>query len=243
MKRVVLSDASEVASNIYVSQALEKDDSIQTEKDQEELERYAKLLGGRMRDLQMYVRRIKSGDKPNEAFNGLTQQAIEQLSQVFLTSSSDYGFNVSQAWQIIKLLSVKPEVDYQDIFLLPMFKAHTFQILQSMENAELIRLVRVDGVVTKIIPAKPLFYSAFKNMVNDPEIYRAIEKECLLGKIEFETNCIRKFAEDLGKFKETPEPKLFKERIKYLSGKIETGTAVITECEKEMAKLKDTNKK
>ncbi|KAG0680324.1 mitochondrial escape protein 2 [Pichia californica] len=239
LKRVVLSDASEVASNVYVSHALEKDNAIQTEKDQEELENYTKLLGGRMRDLQMFVRRIKSGDMPKEAFQGLTQQAIEQLSQVFLTSAADYGFNVSQAWQVIKLLSQKPEVDYKDVFLLPMFKANTFKVLQSMENAELIRLVRVDGVVTKIIPAKPVFYYAFKEMVNDPEIYRAIEKECLLGKIEFETNRIRKFAEDLGKFKETPEPKLFKERLKYLSGKIEAGTTVINECEQDMAKLKD----
>lgn len=240
LKRVVLSDASELASNIYVNHALKKDNNIQTEKDQDELDKYAKLLGGRMRDLQMYVRRIKSGDSPKEAFDGLTQQAIEQLSQVFLTSAADYGFNVSQAWQVIKLLSEKPEVDYNDIFLLPMFKGNTFKILQSMENAELIRLVRVDGVITKIIPARPVFSIAFKQMVNDPEIYRAIEKECLLGKIEFETNRIRKFADDLSKFKEVPEPKLFKERLKYLGGKIEAGTASINQCEQEMLKLKDS---
>ena len=108
-----------------------------------------------------------------------------------------------------------------------------------MENAELIRLVRVDGVVTKVIPAKPVFSVAFKQMVSDPEIYRAIEKECLLGQIEFETNRVRKFAEDLNKFKEVPEPKLFKERLKYLGGKIETGTASINRCEQEMVELKE----
>lgn len=240
LKRVVLSDASEIASNVYVTRALEKLKLTETEKDAETLRKYTSLLGGRMRDLQMFVRRIKTGDTPQEAFEGLTQQAIEQLSQVFLTSAKvDYDFNISQAWQIIKLLSKEPEIDYKEVFLLPMFKANTFKILQSMENAELIRLIRVDGVVTKIVPAKPVFAVAFKEMVNDPSIYCAIEKECLLGKIEFETNRVRKFAEDLNKFKEVPEPKLFTQRLRYLSGKIETGTAAISECEKEMVKLKD----
>ena len=76
-------------------------------------------------------------------------------------------------------------------------------------------------------------------MMNDPEIYKAVQKECLLGMIEFETNRIRKFIEELNKFKEVPEPKLFKERLQYLSGKIEGGSKVITECEKEMMKLKE----
>jgi hypothetical protein len=241
LKRVVLSDASQVASNVYMKHALEKFDKFDSEKYQADLEMYTNMLGGRMRDLQMFVRRIKSGDTPQEAFEGLTQQAVEKLSQVFLTSSKDYGFNVSQAWQIIKLLSEKPEIYYEDVFLLPMFKANTFNILQSMENVELIRLIRVDGVITKIVPAKPVFAVAFNQMVNDPEFYRAIEKECLLGQIEFETNRIRKFIEELNKFKEVPEPKLFKERLNYLSGKIEGGSKVIAECEKQMMRLKGVN--
>lgn len=239
LKRVVLSDASPNAANVFVNHALAKFPEFQNEKIQEELSTYTPLLGGRMRDLQMFVRRMKSGDSPKEAYDGLTQQAVEQLSQVFLTTKKDYGFNISHAWQIIKLLSIKPEINYEDVFLLPMFKAQSYQILQSMENAELVRLIRVDGVVTKIVPAKPVFESAFKMMVNDPVIYRAVEKECLLGKIEFETNRIRKFIEELNKFKEVPEPKLFKERLQYLSGKIEGGSKVIAECEKEMLKLKD----
>jgi hypothetical protein len=239
LKRIVLSDASEIASNIYVEHSLGKDKKFDLEKNIDDLHKYTKLLGGRMRDLQMYVRRIKTGDSPKEAFEGLTQQAVEQLSQVFLTSTKDYGFNVSQAWQIIKLFTVKPEINYEDIFLLPMFKANTFNILQSMENVELIRLIRVDGVITKIVPAKPVFAIAFKQMVNDPEIYRAIEKECLLGKIEFETNRIRKFIEELNRFKEVPESRLFRERLQYLSGKIEGGSKIVTQCEKEMLKLKD----
>lgn len=240
LKRIVLSDASCDASNIYVEHSLSQFHKFVIEKNREDLNKYTALLGGRMRDLQMFVRRIKSGDTPKEAFDGLTQQAIEQLSQVFLTSTKDYGFNASQAWQIIKMFVEKPEIDYSDIFLLPMFKANTFSILQNMENVELIRLIRVDGVVTKIVPAKPLFAVAFRGMVNDPEIFRAIEKECLLGKIEFETNRIRKFIEELNKFKEVPEPKLFKERLQYLSGKIEGGSKVVAQCEKEMIKLKDT---
>ncbi|TID28553.1 hypothetical protein CANINC_002426 [Pichia inconspicua] len=239
LKRTVLSDASPIASSMYVENALKRDVKFDFEKYGADLELYTKMLGGRMRDLQMFVRRIKTGDTPEEAFHGLTQQAVEQLSQVFLTSPKDYGFNVSQAWQIITLLSKNTEIDYKDVFLMPMFKANTFSILQSMENVELIRLVRVNGVITKIIPAKPVYAIAFKEMVNDPEISRAIEKECLLGKIEFETNRIRKFIEELNKFKEVPEPKLFKERLQYLSGKIEGGSKVVAECEKQMLQLKD----
>lgn len=239
LKRIVLSDASEVASDVFVKHALAKEKKVDFEKYKPELEQYTVLLGGRMRDLQMFVRRLNSGDTPKEAFDGLTQQAVEQLSQVFLTSAKDYGFNVSQAWQIIKLLSNQPEVKYEDVFLLPMFKADTFKVLQSMENAELVRLIRVDGVITKVVPAKPVYSYAFKKMVDDVEIYRVIEKECLLGQIQFETNRIRKFIEELNKFKEVPEPKLFRERLQYLSGKIEGGSKVITECEKEMVKLKD----
>lgn len=239
IKRIVLSDASKTASSIYVKHALGEDFVNQNESYRAELEKYTDMLGGRMRDLQMFVRRIRSGDSPKEAFEGLTQQSIEQLSQVFLAGTQDYGFNVSQAWQIIKLLSEKEEVPYDDIFLLPMFKANTFKILQSMENVELVRLNRIDGVISSVLPGKPLYLRAFKEMMNDPEIYKAVQKECLLGMIEFETNRIRKFIEELNKFKEVPEPKLFKERLQYLSGKIEGGSKVITECEKEMMKLKE----
>lgn len=240
LKRIILSDASQIAATTYVLNAIGKNSKLENEKDRMEFEKYTGLLGGRMRDLQMFVRRIKSGDTPKEAFEGLTQQAVEQLSQVFLTSSKDYGFNVSHAWQIIKLLAQNPEVKYEDIFLLPMFKANTFKILQSMENVELIRLERVDGVITKIVPAKPVFLYAFREMVSNPDIYQAIEKECLLGKIEFETNRVRKFVDELNRFKEVPEPKLFRERLQYLSGKIEGGSKIITQCEKEMLKLKNS---
>lgn len=246
LKRVVLSDASPSASQLYVKNALRlspdgqsTDDSITISPEMTaDLDKYSLKLGGRMRDLQMFVRRIKSGDTPEQALEGLTEQAVEQLSQVFLTSKDDYGFNMSQAWQIIKLLAVNPSIPYEQIFLLPMFKKDTVKILQNMENVELIRLRRHEGVVTDIVPAKPLFSTAFQRMVEDRQIYRVMEKECLLGMIEFEANRIKKFLEELRGFKEVPEPKLFSQRLKYLSNKIETGSKFITECETAMGKLK-----
>lgn len=248
LKRVVLSDASPTASQLYVKHAIKlspdgqnnnKEEETEISKEMEmELDTYSVKLGGRMRDLQMFVRRIKSGDSPEQALEGLTQQAVEQLSQVFLTSKDDYGFSVSQAWQIIKLLADSGSIPYENIFLLPMFKKDTVKILQNMENVELIRLVRHEGVVTDIVPAKPLFTTAFLRMVQDKQIYRTMEKECLLGMIEFEANRIQKFLEELRGFKEVPEPKLFQQRLKYLSNKIETGSKVISDCEAQMTKLK-----
>lgn len=246
LKRVVLSDASPRASQLYVKHAIKlspdgskSDKNVEISEDlEQQLDKYSVKLGGRMRDLQMFVRRIKSGDSPEQAFEGLTQQAVEQLSQVFLTTKDEYGFNVSQAWQVIKLLADSESIAYENIFLLPMFKKDTVKILQNMENVELIRLVRHEGVVTDIIPAKPLFTTAFQRMVSDPQIYRTMEKECLMGMIEFEANRIKKFLEELRGFKEVPEPKLFSQRLKYLSNKIETGSKVITDCETKMAKLK-----
>lgn len=247
LKRVVLSDASPIASKLYVQHALglanneSKEDSSEgqiSEEMQQMLDEYSLKLGGRMRDLQMFVRRIKSGDTPEQALEGLTQQAVEQLSQVFLINQGDYGFNVSQAWQIIKLLAKNGNVEYEDVFLLPMFKKDTVRILQNMENVELIRLVRHEGVVTSVVPAKPLFTTAFQRMVDDPKIYRAMEKECLMGMVEFEGNRIKKWLEELRGFKEVPEPKLFSQRLKYLSGKIEGSSKFISDCEKEMTKLK-----
>lgn len=241
LKRVMLSNASFEASNIYVQHALSND--FKEKEFGSDLQLYTSMLGGRMRDLQMFVRRIKSGDSPKEAIEGLTQQAIEQLAQVFLTSTKDYGFNVSQAWQMIKLISNAKEdnkenfVPYQDIFLLPMFKKDTIKILQNMENVELVRLVRVDGVIIGVLPAKPLFGKAFKQMVDDREIFRVMEKESLMGIIAFENGRIQKWEEEVRAFKEVPREGLWKDRMEWLAGKITGSSKVVRDCETKMIAL------
>ncbi|QPG74569.1 hypothetical protein FOA43_001900 [Brettanomyces nanus] len=251
LKRTILSDATHSAAENYVLKKLsrpangadgEEKASEKRPSDTKELFMYIDRMGGRMLDLQMFVRRIQSGDSPSEAFEGLVNQAIEQLTQKMMQPKDD-SYNSSQVWCLIKLLAKNGTVTFTDLQLLPLFKSHTNTLLQSIENAEVVSLIRNRGVIVEVQPAKPLYEAAFQEMISQPTIFNSIESDYLKTLISQEAAKVMKMEEDVANYRGIENSKIFRDRLDYLSHKINTSTKSIATWEKELASLSLPDKK
>ncbi|KAG7799085.1 hypothetical protein KL929_001162 [Ogataea haglerorum] len=238
-KRCLLTDASNSAVRNFIEQQLSHDDRLSRylEKDRDTLMKCVEPFGGRVLDLQVFVRRMRSGETPEEALHGIVAQSIEQLSQLF-TRNGASGYSASQAWCIIKLLAEKEVATYNDVSQLPLLKSDTHNILQAMENAELITIIREKGMVKEVKPSKPLYHLAFETMVKESRIYHSLETDYLTNLIKFQRSKISQFEEELQKYSGIDDHKLFRERLTYLANKIEASTKSIVECEKKLSDLK-----
>lgn len=222
-KNMVLSDASNEISRKYVYS------NLNTEIDSKCIE----PLGGRMLDLQGFVRRVKSGEHPEEALEKMIIQGTEQITQMFLSNPS---IRSAQAWELIELLSDAGSLNFKDIVFRPIFKGDPETALLELERDGLITISRDRGMLDVIKPAKPLFQYSFKNLVSDEKSSRILKTSYYLQIIAFETKRILKWEEELKAFKEQNE-KLFKSRLTYLSNKIQLSSDVIDNAEASIKKL------
>lgn len=81
-------------------------------------------LGGRMHDLQLFVRLVLSGEDPEHALRQIVRQALKQLSTFFLNvsaTSSDLPWNTAQLWKLIRLLADRDEIELADLVKTPLF--------------------------------------------------------------------------------------------------------------------------
>lgn len=209
---------------------------ILNEKELQEIDASLEPLGGRMLDLQAFVRRVKSGEEPSEALDKMIEQASEQITQMFLSDKIDSNKS-AQAWELIELLSANPVIPFREIVNKPLFKAAPETGIMELENNGLITVSRDRGVLQEIRPAKPLYRAAFTYLINDPELAKVLKTRYLLKVVGFETGRIKKWEEELKPLGKVPDQKLFKTRLDYLSGKINASNAVITKCEEEIKNL------
>lgn len=257
-KTLILSDASKETSKSYVLAQLEdqlsyKDrnagrNEVKDEKKKvlddakiQEIDDVLEPLGGRMLDLQAFVRRVKSGEEPKEALDKMVEQSSEQITQIFLSDKVDV-IKSAQAWELIDLLSEKPKVCFDEIVFRPLFKSAPELGITALENDGLIGVSRDRGVLKDIQPAKPLFRAAFKYLVNDSELSTVLKTRYLLKVIAFETGRIKKWEEELRPLGKSGDPKLFKSRLNYLAKKIDASSAAIDSCEEEIKHLSQKKK-
>lgn len=239
-KTLTLSDASKDAAKDYVISQLNdihNDNNIgEKSKILQEIEDSIEPLGGRMLDLQAYVRRVKSGEDPIKALEKMVEQASEQITQIFLSDKID-TVKSAQAWELIELLNEHQVISYRDIVFRPLFKAAPELGIIELENNGLINVTRNRGVLEKITPAKPLFRAAFHYLVNNSELSIVLKTRYLLRVISFETNKIKKWEDELRPLANIVDQKAFKGRLEYLSSKINLSGSIIDQCEAEIKRL------
>lgn len=253
LKRAVLSDASTASAENFVLRKLSspkrRNEGDQSDEktsepaiDTTNLFYYTDKLGGRMTDLQMFVRRLQGGDTPKDAFDGLTQQSIEQLIQTML-SPSDQSTTPSGMWSVIKEITKhNGTASFGQLQKLPLLKSDTFAKLQAMENAEVIKIVRDRGIIQYVLPFKPLYNVAFQNMVDDPIIYGSIESDYLKVLISQETDKVAKLEDEIAKYSGVRDDTLFAVRLSYLSQKVNASTELISSWETKLAGLSKPEK-
>lgn len=208
----------------------------------EELDETLDPLGGRMLDLQAFVRRVKSGEEPKKALEKMVEQASEQITQIFLGDKIE-PVKSAQAWELIELLNEHSVVKYEDIVFRPLFKAAPELGILELENNGLVNVSRDRGVLKEIRPAKPLFKAAFHYLLHDKELSTVLRTRYFFKVIGFENERIKKWEEELPQLGKIKDPKLFKTRVDYLSGKIAVSSEVIKNCENQIKELSQNSKK
>ncbi|AOA61968.1 Mitochondrial nucleoid structure and number manteinance [Komagataella phaffii CBS 7435] len=231
-KVIPISDASFESSKSYVLSQFEE--SKVTEKFVEEVQETIRPLGGRMSDLQAYMRRLNSGETPTGALEEMVDQTAEQLMQVFLNKGHN-TFGPAEVWALIKMLNDQGSVKYKDLLLNPLFKSNGKQILTEMEKSELVCLTKTTGLITEIRAGKPLYEEVFKHLVANKDSFRELESNYLKSLITLETGKISKWEDELSKFPENSS--YFKTRFKYLDEKITTSNNLIIDYEKKIKDL------
>ena len=79
-----------------------------------------------MLDLQAFVRRVKSGEEPQDALNEMIHQASEQITTFFLNigsgnSDSETPWNTAQLWALIRALAKDNTIELDDLVQSPLF--------------------------------------------------------------------------------------------------------------------------
>lgn len=216
--------------------------SVLTDKQIEEIEEALEPLGGRMLDLQAFVRRVKFGEEPKEALDKMVEQASEQITQIFLSDKIE-PLKSAQAWELIDLLSKNDKVYFHDIVFRPLFKAAPELGVLELENNGLVSVARDRGVPREIRPFKPLYRAAFQYLIKDKDLRTVLMTRYHLKVINFETGRIKKWEEELRALGKVNDQKLFRSRLDYLSKKISTSSDVINKCEEDIKKLSEESKK
>ncbi|CCF60038.1 hypothetical protein KAFR_0I02590 [Kazachstania africana CBS 2517] len=245
-KNLELSDASRENSKAFVLSQLQESTRTSSslkldEKLLNEIDDAIDPLGGRMLDLQAFVRRVKSGEEPEKALEKMVEQASEQITQIFLSDKYD-SVKSAQAWELMELLDKSPVISFEDVIFRPLFKASPELGVIELENNGLITVSRDRGVLREIRPAKPLYRAAFHYLVHDSQLSTVLKTRYNLKVISFETGRIKKWEEELRPLGKIQDPKLFKSRLDYLSGKIATSSDVINHCETEIKRLSQSKK-
>lgn len=232
-KMISLADARSSSARQYVLSQVESKDSAS-------IEQCLAPLGGRMLDLQAFVRRINSGESPGDAISEMVSQSAEQVTTFFLNNHLGEGgksWDTAQIWYIIRQLAHYEEVEYKDLLASPLFptQKEASQVLSSLEKHDLVVLKRDKGVLVSVCAGRPLYKAAFKDLVKDPRVYQLYEKDYLKALISIWTAKIATFEEEL---RGLPTAKIdLRDRVEYLVEKIELANEKIVKLERDMSSL------
>lgn len=221
-KTTTLNDALIPVARAYLKSQVQADDA--------ELDACIAPLGGRMLDLQAFVRRNNLGELPTRAIHEMINQAAEQILTFFL-NKTDPDWNAAQVWVVVKALADNDEVNYTDLASDPVFSlGNTVQTLLVLERHDLISLDRNLGVLSKVRMGRPLFKAACKQLVEDPLVYKIYETDYLKRLIKIETDKMKTFEDELAKIFDTDADR----RKTWLLDKINSGAATVSQLETDV---------
>ncbi|CAG89608.2 DEHA2F20108p [Debaryomyces hansenii CBS767] len=244
-KTISLSDASQRSAKQYVWNQL-NDPSLMNP---DSLDKYIEPLGGRMLDLQAFIRRIKSGESANDALSEMVNQASEQITTFFLNNTvaneSDSNWNTAQVWAIMKFLSENDSFEYNELSKISLFKSsnETLATLAALEKHDLISFTREKGVLSRISTGRPLYKAAFKELINDRKVYKLYETDYYNNLITIESTKIFKLEDEINKISRLSDIKYLKNRLEYVSSKINTATETIMKYEEKIKEIGKLNEK
>ncbi|KAF9937505.1 mitochondrial escape protein 2 [Modicella reniformis] len=160
---LALSDATMESALEFVYKHLDRDDFP-------DLMEFIQMFGGRMTDLQLYVQKIKNGLSPADAMDDVLYRAVVEVRKgAFDFDSTDgrtLGWTPIQFWIVMKQLATNGTANFDELMIHPLFKNNESPFL-AMGQAELITICYHNGRPLTIYPGKPIYRSAFKEILSD----------------------------------------------------------------------------
>ncbi|PGH06354.1 hypothetical protein AJ80_08188 [Polytolypa hystricis UAMH7299] len=203
------------------------------------LDRAVEVLGGRLTDLELLARMIRSGEDPEDAIRQIINQSVADILKVFIidVNSDERHWSAEQAWFFIKQLGEKEEnaaLRYNEVLLSGLFKSSGETTIQALEQAELISVGTLNGRPSSIKPGRPVYHAAFKRLSEDKVLCSRLDRSTALQLIAAENENIAKYKEELKVWGSLPkQPSETTQRIKWLLNKLVTSQVKIEKWEKE----------
>lgn len=231
-KTVSLADATMQSAKQYVMSQL-RDMEIKSS-----IEGYLAPIGGRMLDLQAFVRRVRSGEQAEDALNQMITQAAEQITTFFLNvaPTDENNWSTDQIWALMRLLAKKDLVSFEELVRSPLFTdgTETVSTLLALEKNDLILLQRDKGIVSSIKTGRPLYKAAFKNLVEDKSIFKLYETRLINSLIKLENAKISKLEDEISKVGEAVASDWLKDRLTFIELKINASTQKVRQYESQI---------
>ncbi|QEL62684.1 hypothetical protein CJJ09_004863 [Candidozyma auris] len=215
-KTVSLADASMQSAKHYVMSQL-KDMELRSS-----IDHCLVPIGGRMLDLQAFVRRVRSGESADDALHQMVSQAAEQITTFFLNVSPNSGeinWSTDQIWALMRHLA-----DRDSHFA-------------GLRENDLILLQRDKGIVSTITTGRPLYKAAFKTLVEDKAIFKLYESRLIRSLIKLENAKIAQLEDEISKISEAVGSDWFKDRLNYVESKINASTQAIRQYENQIKEV------
>ncbi|KAL8690433.1 MAG: hypothetical protein Q9218_004122 [Villophora microphyllina] len=259
-RQISLGDCSpEVAKRFVINhlnadadEATDKKQALpsQSRQDLDELGGCIDILGGRLTDLEFLARRIKTGETPNKAVHEIIDQSASEILKMYIldvdsTATTRHPWTPEQAWLLIKSLAATPSLRYNELLLSDTFKADGGEsTLHALEQAELITIVSQNGRPHSIIPGKPVFRAAFRQLTEDRVLKARLDLMVLTQLIGIESKGIEKAESELSLLGGLPgQPAEVRARVRWLLAKMQKGQGAVEEYERDSAMLKEVLKK
>ncbi|KAL7753995.1 mitochondrial escape protein 2 [Sorochytrium milnesiophthora] len=240
---ITLSDMNEWMTRRYVSIQLEQDDTPN-------MDAIVANVGGRVKDIELLVQKVKSGMTVPDAIEDLVTKSIIEIHKHGFGEDLDDKNNISwtpaQLWYIIKQFGSSTQISYDAVRFAPVFKGDEGPI-RAMERAELITLAFHNGRPVSIRPNKPLYLTAIRRMISDERFTASMDSLLLKTLLEAETAKLLKTEEEVYKIRKAysasrdREPAEMLRRMEFLlsqlsdsQNKIETFTAQMKETSKRV---------
>ncbi|KAI0884677.1 RNA12 protein-domain-containing protein [Annulohypoxylon maeteangense] len=210
------------------------------------------ILGGRLTDLESLARRLKAGQSPKQAVAEITEQSASEILKMFLlpgkaTHDGEHAWSVEQAWHLVKSLSATTASDglrYNEVLLHNTFASSTTapdgeSALEGLANAELITVRSANGRPGCIMPGKPVYQAAFRQLVQDKALAAKMDLAVLTELVKVESKTIDKVEGELALLGALPkQPRETGPRVQYLLSKLEAAQRRIEGFEREIGALK-----
>ncbi|KAJ2678436.1 mitochondrial escape protein 2 [Coemansia spiralis] len=161
----------------------------------------ASILGGRLEDLHVFVQKVNAGETIDGALEDIIQRSITEIRKYAFSDDSEVGkcehtWTPEQFWCLLTELAKHNSIEYDRMRNSPLFVGDDKAFL-GLAEAQLITMVYDNDRPSRILPGRPVFYTAFNRILENTGFSSTMSIKMNKKYVELETAKIRKAEEEL----------------------------------------------